>query len=165
MRKLLLLPLALSTILAAGCAGIDPATVSSVDLQFSNPSSDCNVNLAQMITATEFKRTIDTLGTVLTITQTPGPTGVTSKVVKTVVTDATPGTEYALVSGGTTYVEVSEVTSLGTRVWRSTGGKLRVEANDAAKTNETLSNIRMEPYISTVAIGTFDLNGSIIVRF
>jgi hypothetical protein len=164
MRKLLFTSLAISAIVASGCAGIDPGSVSQVDLNFSNPSSDTNVDLSQMISATDLSRSVVGSGVMLTATQTPGPVGISSKIVRTVVTDATPGTEYALIEGGTTYVEVQEVTTLGTRVWRSYGGKLRIDQNENLVTRETLSDVHMKPF-STVALGTFDLNGSIVVRF
>lgn len=163
MRKCLLPVLAFSTLLA-GCAGIDPNAVSSVSLNFHNPSSDFNGALSQMITAASISRTIVGSGVGVTVTETPGPTGVTSRIVRTVIANATVGTEYALLAGGDTYVEVEEDTSLGARIWRSTGGKLTLTTNDATGTTETLTEVHMEPYAGT-PVGTDDITGTIAVRF
>lgn len=163
MRKLLLPFLATAALFVVGCAGIDPGTVSSVDISFSNPSSDFNGDLTQLITATNITRTFSGTTQTLQASITPGPSGISTKTVKIVIDGVSVGTEYALLDGGTTYVQVDETTSLGTRSWRSKAGSLKVVASDANLSDFQIVTARMEPFTS-FATGTEDVDGDLIFR-
>jgi hypothetical protein len=145
-----------------GCAGRRPDEASSVDLTVSNPISS-NVNLNPITVGSNFQR-VTTSPLLISVTESPGPTGLTSRIVRLNVTDPATGSEYALVNGGTTYVELTENAGTTVNVWRSQGGKLALGQNDSKASILKLTDVEMTPF-SGGAVGNFRMNGTVAVRF
>ena len=157
-----LLALSLTALLLVGCAGRRPDEASFVDLTLSDPVN-ANVNLSQWIAATEYRRNT-TLPLLVTVTETPGPTGISSRVLRLHVQDPVQSSEYGLVAGGTTYVELVETSGTTSRTWRSDGGKLTLVQNDAKGSEFHLTNVELNAFAGS-ATGRFRVNGPVAIRF
>ncbi|MEZ0324439.1 MAG: hypothetical protein ACAH95_00910 [Fimbriimonas sp.] len=162
MRLSRLSPLLL--LLALGCAGRTDTTADEISLQLSEPTGASNVNLTRFDTANDWQRTRPGLGLTVTATQTPGPTGLSSRFARAVVGTASVGTEYSLNFGDANYVELSETSTTGTRVWRSESGAMTLLKDDTKISEFLVTNVTMAPY-SGNATGRFKIAGKMIIRF
>ncbi|CAN5546776.1 hypothetical protein BH11ARM1_BH11ARM1_18020 [soil metagenome] len=154
---------ALAILCLVGCAGRVTDSTSSVDLNFSDPSSNASASLAAMVSGSAFQRTT-TFPLLCTVTEANPPSGLSTRIVRINMDNPVVGAENALVGGGTTYVEAVETTSVGTSTWRSQGGKLTLVSNDAKGSEFTLTDVEMTSF-SGSAKGQYKLNGSLSVRF
>jgi hypothetical protein len=162
MRALYLSPLVM--LFALGCAGRTDPTADEIHLVLSEPSEASNVNLTRFDTANDWQRARPGAGLTVTATQNPGPTGLSSRFVRSVVGTATPGVEYSLQAGSVNHVELSETTSTGTRVWRSESGSLLLVRDETAVSEFQLTNVIMAPH-SGNATGRFKIAGKVAIRF
>ncbi len=151
-------------LLALGCAGRTDPTADEISLLLSEPSGASNVNLTRFDSANDWQRTRASTGLMVSATQTPGPVGLSTRLVRSAVATATVGTEYSLNFGDTNYVEISESSTTGTRIWRSEAGSLLLLKDDARISEFRLTNVRMAPF-SGPATGKFKIEGKMIIRF
>ena len=163
-HKLSLAAIPLLCIALTGCAARTEPDADSIDLQLSDPTGNPNANLARFDTANDWQRSRSGTGLTTSAAVSPGPTGVTTRTVRVVLAVATAGSQYSLQPDNVNYVEYSEATSTGTRVWRSESGSVTLVADDAKISSYTLSNVRMATS-SGGATGRFTINGPIIIRF
>jgi hypothetical protein len=162
MRSPLLGLLAVASI--AGCAGRTDPTADEIRLVISEPTSGSNVNLTRFDTATDITRSRSGTTLTITATQNPGPIGLSSRVCRVFINEATPGTDYSLQPAGNTYVELTETSTTGTRAWRSQSGMLSLQIDETNLSQALLTNVVMAPY-SGNAFGQFKMQGPIIIRF
>jgi hypothetical protein len=149
---------------ALGCAGRTDPDADEVNLLLSEPSESSNVNLTRFDSANDWQRTRPGVGLNVSAIQTPGPTGLSTRLVRAVVGTATPGTDYSLQTGSVNYVELSETSTTGTRVWRSESGLLRLVRDETKVSEYHLTDVIMAPF-SGNAVGRFKVGGKLAIRF
>jgi hypothetical protein len=151
-------------VVTVGCAGHTDPAADEVRIVLSEPTGLTNVNLSRFDTANDWTRSRPGAGLNVAATQTPGPTGLSSRSVRAVVAQAVEGQEYSLQFGDVNYVELSETSNTGTRTWRSTSGGLTLVKDNANESHFVLNNVSMLPMTGT-AQGGFKMNGPIVIRF
>jgi hypothetical protein len=98
------------------------------------------------------------------VTESPGPAAVSSRLLTINIVTPVQNSEYALTSGGLTYIELDQTTSTGTQTWRSIAGKLVLGQNDAKASIFTMQDVDFQPFTGG-SVGTFRINGNVQVRF